>query len=98
MHTIKKAIKKELKEHENVIETKGALSSASLERIHLLTDTYKNICKIEKLDPDYFAEPMPESKHRTYTSEDVRDMMERLYKESDHAGDKAAILKAMREI
>ena len=97
MQTIKNYIKKELKEHETIIEAKGGISSTSLERIHLLTDTYKNICKIEKYDCHYY-EDMPEHKNRNYSSAEVREIMEKLYGETDHAGDKAAILKAMKEL
>ena len=46
MHRIKEMLMKELKEY----ESKGKLSAGDLETIHKLTDTVKNIDKIEMLE------------------------------------------------
>lgn len=100
MHTIKCYIKDELKEHENNIKERGGIASSVLERVHLLTDTYKNILKIEKYDPEFYDDYQPkhQPKHHSYSPDEVKSLMEKLYKEVDHAEDKAAILKAMREV
>jgi hypothetical protein len=95
MHEIKTHIKRELKHHEASIEAKGCISSMVLERIHLLTDTYKNICKIEHYDPEFYEE-IEDYKGRSYSSEEVKEMMEKLYAETEHTGDKAIILKMIK--
>lgn len=49
MHEIKKQLKRDIKEFE---EGKKPLTGATLDVLHKLTDTYKNICKIEMLEAD----------------------------------------------
>lgn len=55
MHEIKKQLKREIKEFE---EGKKPITVATLDVLHKLTDTYKNICKIEMLESDgeYYEE------------------------------------------
>jgi hypothetical protein len=89
---------KELKELEGVIEAKGGISAACLDRVHLLTDTYKNICKIEKYDSDSEEEVVSVHKKHHYSSGEVKELMEKLYDDTEHSGDKAAILKIIRDI
>lgn len=52
MHEIKKMLMKELYEYEDKakIMTGGKISTSELDKIHKLTDTVKNICKIDALD------------------------------------------------
>jgi hypothetical protein len=49
MHEIKKQLKKDIKEFE---EGKRPLNGSTLDTLHKLTDTYKNICKIELLESE----------------------------------------------
>lgn len=50
MHKIKEKLKEELKMLEKQIEKKDSLSSSDLEMIHKISDTIKNIDKIEMLE------------------------------------------------
>lgn len=49
MHELKKQLKNDIKEFENV---KRPLTGASLDLLHKMTDTLKNICKIEMLEEE----------------------------------------------
>ena len=96
MHGIKNYIMKELKEHEANIKSKGVISSAALDRIHILTDTYKNICKIEKLDgcmPEHY-----DHEEKDYSDGKVRKMLEKLYREADHESTKTLLKRYMDEL
>ena len=100
MHGIKNYILKELKDHEANIDTRSMMSAGMLDRIHILTDTYKNICKIEKLEgciPAYHEE------HKTihedeYSEDKVRKMLEKLYREADHESTRATIRRYLDEL
>ena len=100
MHGIKNYILKELKDHEANIDTRSMMSAGMLDRIHILTDTYKNICKIEKLEgciPAYHEE------HKTvhedeYSEEKVRKMLEKLYRDADHESTRATIRRYLDEL
>ncbi len=54
MHEIKKVLMQELEEYEEKVRKMGGakVSQQDLERIHKLTDTIKNICKIDMLSDD----------------------------------------------
>lgn len=54
MHEIKKMLMKELKEYEDKAKRMngGKISTSELDKIHKLTDTVKNICKIDMLDEE----------------------------------------------
>lgn len=53
MHKIKKALMDELYEYEEKMKKSGSnISGAELEKIHKLTDTIKNICKIDMLEEE----------------------------------------------
>ena len=102
MHGIKNYIMKELKEHEANIKSKGVISSAALDRIHILTDTYKNICKIEKLDgcmPEHYDHEETKIFHEEIEHSDgkVRNMLEKLYREADHESTKTLLKRYMDE-
>lgn len=102
MHGIKTYIMKELKEHEASIDSRGGMSSAALDRIHTLTDTYKNICKIEKLDgcmPVHHDHEEKEYIHeeKDYSDGKVRKMLEKLYREADHESTKSLLKRYMDE-
>lgn len=49
MHKLKKYLKEELRQYEE----KGNLSSSDLQAVHMITDTIKNIDKIEMLEDEY---------------------------------------------
>lgn len=49
MHELKRQLKADIKEFES---NKRQLNGSSLELLHLLTDTLKNICKIEMLEKE----------------------------------------------
>ena len=101
MHGIKNYIMKELKEHEANIKSKGVISSAALDRIHILTDTYKNICKIEKLDgcmPTHHEEKEYIHEEKDYSDGKVRKMLEKLYREADHESTKTLLKRYMDEL
>lgn len=49
MHKLKKYLKEELRQYEE----KGNLSSSDLQAVHMITDTIKNIDKIEMLEEEY---------------------------------------------
>ena len=49
MHELKRQLKADIKEFES---NKRQLNGSSLELLHLLTDTLKNICKIELLEKE----------------------------------------------
>lgn len=51
MHELKKMIREKLKAHEE----RGTLTGASLEEVHILTDTLKNIDKIEMLEGEEYS-------------------------------------------
>ena len=54
MHEIKKMLMKELYEYEDKAKRMngGKISTSELDKIHKLTDTVKNICKIDMLDEE----------------------------------------------
>ena len=58
MHKIKEMLMKELREYEEKAKkmSGGKLSAGDLETIHKLTDTVKNIDKIEMLEDDGYSE------------------------------------------
>lgn len=49
MHKLKKYLKEELRQYEE----KGNLSSSDLQAVHTITDTIKNLCKIDILEEEY---------------------------------------------
>lgn len=49
MHKLKKYLKEELRQYEE----KGNLSSSDIQAVHMITDTIKNIDKIEMLEDEY---------------------------------------------
>ena len=52
MHKLKEKLKNELMEHEEKAKKSrdGKLSPGELQVVHMLSDTYKNLCKIEALE------------------------------------------------
>lgn len=54
MHKLKEMLMKELHEYEDKAKRMngGKLSTSELDKIHTLTDTVKNICKIDMLDEE----------------------------------------------
>ncbi len=54
MHELKKKVKEELYELEDKVKRSpnGRISDGDVQKLHILSDTYKNFCKIEKLEEE----------------------------------------------
>lgn len=74
MHELKKILKKDIKEFE---DGKKSLNGATLQTLHLLTDTYKNLCKIEALEESEYSEEMGGSSYAQGRRNAPRDRMGR---------------------
>lgn len=75
MHELKKILKKDIKEFE---DGKKSLNGSTLQTLHLLTDTYKNLCKIEMLEEgEGYSEEMGGSSYARGRRNAPRDRMGR---------------------
>lgn len=90
MHKLKKLFLEELKRYENEDE----VTPEMLETVHLLTDTVKNICKIDKL----MLEDEEGGYSRGEGKEGMVEYLEEMMMDAKSPKEKEAIRKCISEI